>query len=147
MPPWLDWLDWLKWDCIGAEVIGKILGLWFRACAAVASKLLRFAFGPRKYISGYVLNRTSFEFRTPSGVASLIRKIKRIVVATFSLFPIWAALTWKPLWTSIGLRGERILAAILLLASAFWFISLIWICFSKPSKRVSDQALLKTQRP
>lgn len=40
MPPWLDWLDWLKWDCIGAGVVGKILGLWFRAVVTLAMRIL-----------------------------------------------------------------------------------------------------------
>ena len=42
MPPWLDWLDWLdwlKWDFIGAGIIGRILGQWFKVCVSAARML------------------------------------------------------------------------------------------------------------
>ena len=40
MPPWLDWLDWLKWDCVGAGIVGRILGLWFRVCVSAIRKIV-----------------------------------------------------------------------------------------------------------
>lgn len=130
MPPWLDWLDWLKWDCIGASVIGKLLGLWFRACATVTRKFFQFVLGSR---SGYRSN------------ASLARKVVKVVWSTSLTLLLWVTLTWKPIWISAGPRGERIVAAVLLFITAFWVISLAWICLSKPGReRVFHLASVKS---
>jgi len=39
MPPSSDWPDWLWWDCIGAGILGKVLGLWFGFCVSLPRKL------------------------------------------------------------------------------------------------------------
>lgn len=136
MPPWLDWLDWLKWDSIGAGVIGKILGLWFRACATVIRGIFRpfLSREPRIRSSAPI---PAFE---PSQLEdfvghSLVRKATKILVPTALTLLVWATLTWKPVWNSVGPRGDRILAAILLVVSAFWIISLVSICLWKPRHR------------
>lgn len=44
MAPWLDWLDWLTWDFIGAGLVGKILGLWFRALVTLVKQIVKVLF-------------------------------------------------------------------------------------------------------
>jgi hypothetical protein len=124
MPPWLDWLDWLKWDSIGAGVVGKILGLWFRACAMLTRTLLRLVVGRRPKSSSRLLDYTSFEFprERDSARPSLTLKFSRIIVLTLFTFLVWATLAWKALWSSAGPRGERILATILLLVSLLGYV-------------------------
>ena len=99
MQPWLDWLDWLKWDSIGAGVVGKILGLWFRACAMLARTLLRLVFGRRPKSSSRLPDYSSFEFpgKPDSARPSLFLKFSKIIASTPFTFLVWATLTWKPL--------------------------------------------------
>src|SRR5260370_4419081 len=61
MRPWLDWLDWLKWDCIGAGIVGRILGLWFRVCVSVIRGLFRFVHGRLRDFVAYISNHSDFE--------------------------------------------------------------------------------------
>ena len=131
MPPWLDWLDWLKWDCIGAGVIGKILGLWFRGCAAVAKKFFGLFLARRPGPKRYPSICTSFEVSS----SSLLWKSTKILASTLLALLIWAIITWKPIWNSAGASGDRILAGVLLLVSALWVISVIWISFSTSMRK------------
>lgn len=135
MPPWLDWLDWLKWDSLGAGVIGKVLGLWFRACATVVKGIwqLFLSRGPRDRSLAPVPTFKSFTKHDP-GEHLLVKKTINITISTALTLLIWKMLTWKPVWNSAGPRGDRILAAILVLVSALWIVSLISICFWKPGR-------------
>jgi len=134
MPPWMDWLDWLKWDSIGAGVIGKILGLWFRTCAAVVKEILQLFLSRGLRYRSFALF-PAFEPCTKDPVGHLlVKKTINIVISSAVTLLIWMTLTWKPVWNSAGPRGDRILAAILLLVSALWIVSLISICFWKPGR-------------
>ena len=133
MPPWLDWLDWLKWDSIGAGVIGRILGLWFSVCVSAIRKLFRIVLGQQRSVAGYTHHHSdcrAFDQRLPIE-PSRLAKLFRATVSTLLTFVAWGTITWKPIWTAAGPRGDRVLAAILLLISAFWVISLVTICCSK----------------
>ena len=61
MRPWLDWLDWLKWDCIGAGIVGRILGLWFRVCVSVIRGLFRFVHRRLLDFAAYISKHSDFE--------------------------------------------------------------------------------------
>ena len=67
-------------------------------------------------------------------------KVGKIIASSLLTLLVWTVTTWKPIWTAAGADGDRILAAILLLVSTFWVLSLVWICCSK--SRRSDVASL-----
>ena len=136
MPPWLDWLDWLKWDCIGAGIIGKVLGHWFRFCVSVIRTLLVTLLSPLQRLAAHssdyrAINGSTQEVR---GGSPYVRKLIKLAVSTFLTFVVWGTVTWKPIWSAAGPTGDRILAAVLFLVSALWVVSLLWICFSKPRR-------------
>jgi len=133
MRPWLDWLDWLKWDCIGAGIIGRILGLWFRVCVSVIRVLFRFVHGRLRDFVAYISNQSDFETpdRQLSTGASSLGKLGKTTIATLLMLVVWRIVTLKAVWVAAGERGDRTLTAILLFVSASWVISLVWICFSK----------------
>ena len=137
MPPWLNWLDWLKWDCVGAGIIGKVLGLWFSCCVSVPRSIFRRV---RNSI-GRVTNRGNsgglHRQVLPQDV--FFRRLSKAVISTSLTLSVWCAITWKPVWTAAGIEGDRILTAILLLVSVSWVISLIWICFSKSGSNESGR--------
>jgi len=137
MPPWLDWLDWLKWDSIGAGIVGKLLGLWFRACLSVVKELFRFMVGGRRDSAKFISNHRNFGASTQqwSLESPSIGKLGKIVLSTLFTLILWRVITWKLIWTAAGEDGDRILTAILLLTSASWVISLAWISFSKSNQK------------
>jgi hypothetical protein len=133
MPPWLDWLDWLKWDCIGAGALGKILGAWFGWCISVARKLFRWILAVIKRASA--LNQRTQASRRDRAIQTAYLfspKLTKIAVSTFVTLALWIAITWQPLWSAVGVEGDRLLTIVLILTSAAWPISLLWIVFSKP---------------
>jgi hypothetical protein len=147
MRPWLDWLDWLKWDCIGAGIIGRILGLWFRVCVSVIRGLFRFAHGRLRDLVAYISNHSDFETpdRQLSPRSSSLGRLGKTTTSTLLTLVVWRIITLKAVWVAAGESGDRILAAILLCVSASWLISLVWICFSKP--RQTEITAATTTRP
>jgi hypothetical protein len=137
MPPWPDWLDWLKWDCIGAGIIGKILGHWFKLCVSAPRMLLVIVFSRLPRILGYSSQHgaTKAPNQRLWGRSPHFRKLAKLAASTFLTLVVWSTVTWKSLWNNAGPVGDRILAAVLLLVSASWVISLGWICFSKAGQR------------
>jgi hypothetical protein len=147
MPPWLDWLDWLKWDCIGAGVLGKILGVWFGFCMSIVRKLFRWIVtvskGSSRATSNVQFPHQDLPIQTSP---SFWRKLTKIAGSTILTLAAWVAITWKPVWLAAGPKGDRLLTVILILASAAWPISLLWIVFSK-SKRKNITATLQMRPP
>lgn len=140
MPPWLDWLDWLKWDCIGAGALGKILGVWFGFCVSIVRKLFRWTLtvsqSPARATPNPQISHQDQPIQTST---SFWRKLGKIAVSTLLTVAVWVAITWKPVWSAAGAEGDRLLAVVLILASAAWPISLLWILFTKPvRKNVTD---------
>ena len=132
MQPWLDWLDYF-----GADGLGRLTGLWLKFCLSLPRRLVHLLGGlwrnnPR--LGQPVLQREGCSHRSRSKGLPL-GKLGRIIISTAVTLLVWDVATWKPLWTAAGRGGERILAAILLLVSASWVISLVWVCFSKPQPR------------
>jgi hypothetical protein len=137
MPPWLDWLDWLKWDCVGAGIVGRIIGLWFRICVSVIRRLSQFLYqGPRGLVA-YISNRNDRETpkRELTAESLSLRKLGKTTIATLLTLLVWRIVTLKAVWLAAGPDGDRILAAVLLFVSASWVISLVWICFSKSESK------------
>lgn len=134
MRPWLEWLDWLKWDCIGAGIVGKILGLWFRVCVSAITRLFRFVHGRLQGFVAYTPNHSDFETpnRQWSAVPRYRRRLGKATLSTVLTLVVWRIVTLKAVWVAAGEGGDRVLTGILLFVSASWVISLVWICFSKP---------------
>ena len=145
MRPWLDWLDWLKWDCIGAGIVGRILGLWFRVCVSAIRGAFRFVRGHLRDFSADISNHSDFESanRQLSAGSSFLGKLGKTIISTLLTLVVWRIITLRAVWLAAGESGDRILTAILLFVSASWVISLVWISFLK-SKRKKISA---TARP
>lgn len=132
MPPWSDWLDYF-----GADAIGRVVGLWLKFCFG----LPKFLLSRLKILSRNTPGTSDIHYppsthsemtgRFRSGLAKSIR----IVMATLLTLVAWAIVTSKPVWTAAGTDGDRILAGVLMLASATWVVSVFWILFSQPRKK------------
>ena len=148
MRPWLDWLDWLKWDCIGAGIVGRILGLWFRVCVSVIRGLFRFVHGRLRDFVAYISNHSDFETpnRQLSAPSSSLGKLGKTIISTLLTLVVWRIITLKAVWVAAGERGDRILTTILLFVSASWVVSLVWICFSKSRQTEIPAATTRPQR-
>ena len=132
MQPWLDWLDYF-----GADGLGRLTGLWLKFCLSLPRRLVHLLgrLCKNNPLPGQpVLQHEGRGQPSPRKGLSL-GKLRRIVISTAVTLLVWGVATWKPLWAALGPGGERILAAILLLVSASWVISLAWICFSKTQPR------------
>ena len=147
MRPWLDWLDWLKWDCIGAGIVGRILGLWFRVCVSAIRGAFRFVRGHLRDFSADISNHSDFESanRQLSAGSSFLGKLGKTTISTLLTLIVWRVITLTAVWVAAGESGDRILTAILLFVSASWVISLVWICFSK--SRQTETPAVTTARP
>lgn len=148
MPPWLDWLDWLKWDCIGAGILGKILGVWFSFCISIVRKLFRriviVSKGSSRATSNVQFPHHDLPIQTRY---SFWRKLTKISVSTILTLAVWGAITWKPVWLAAGPKGHRFFTVILMLTSAPWPISLLWIVFSTSiRKNISTTLQMRPQR-
>jgi hypothetical protein len=136
MPPSLDWLDWLKWDCIGAGALGKILGVWFGFCISIVRKLFRWTVSITKSSTGSTSNsQISHQVQPIQTGPSFHGKLTKIAVSTLLTLAVWVAITWKPVWSAAGPERDRLLTVVLILTSAAWPISLLWILFSKPIRK------------
>jgi hypothetical protein len=143
MPPWLDWLDWLKWDCIGAGIIGKILGLWFRFCVSAIRGLFRLPLGmvrgPRAS-ADWTPQPANYSRKVPKRTEPpFFGKVGKTAISTLVTVGVWIAITWKPIWIAAGPTGDKFLTVVLLFVSAAWPISLVWIWLSKPQTTIADR--------
>ncbi len=147
MRPWLDWLDWLKWDCIGAGIVGRILGLWFRVCVSAIRGSFRFVHGHLGDFAADISNHSDFETanRQLSAGSSFLGKLGKTTISTLLTLIVWRVITLKAVWVAAGESGDRILTAILLFVSASWVISSVWIGFSK--SRQTETPAVTTARP
>jgi hypothetical protein len=145
MRPCFDWLEYL-----GADAIGRAIGLWFRFCLSLLKKTFRplttTAIDPihsamRISNPGRVvhIDRSQREHLSP------LRKVTEIAISTVLTLAVWRIVTLKAVWVAAGESGDRVLTAILLFVSASWVISLVWICFSK--SRQTETPAVTTARP
>ena len=147
MPPWLDWLDWLKWDCIGAGALGKTLGVWFGFCISIIRRLFRWTLTVAKSPIRSTPNaQTSHQDQPVQTGTSFWRKLPKIAVSTLLTVAVWVVITSKPVWFAAGAEGGRLLTVVLILTSAAWPISLLWILFSKPIRK-NITGTLQTRPP
>jgi len=149
MPPWLDWLDWLKWDCVGAGIVGRIIGLWFRICVSLVRRLFEFLGRAPRRLLAYISNRNGINVpkRDLTAESSSLGKLGKATIATLLTLLVWRIVTLKAIWLAVGAGGDRILAAVLLFVSASWVISLVWICFSKSKPKKIPAAARPLRKP
>ncbi len=80
-----------------------------------------------------------------------LRKLARVVIAVCLLYGFWTLLNWRPLWRIVGPFGFTHLEAgfwLILAAILLWWISVIWIAFSRPYRRKrTREALSATTSP
>jgi hypothetical protein len=112
--PWFEWLDYM-----GADAMGRLVGLWLRFCLSL----------PRKLVTLVVRNEQGRR------KWSWLRRVGKMAVSTLLTLGVWTVVTWKPLWVAAGAEGDRVLTVVLIFVSAAWPISLVWIWFSKPKYR------------
>lgn len=77
----------------------------------------------------------------------VLRKLARVVISVCLLYGFWTLLNWRPLWRIVGPFGlTRRVAGFWLILSAIllWWVSVIWIAFSRPYRR---QSARKSQPP
>jgi hypothetical protein len=133
MPPWLDWLDWLKWDSIGAGALGKILGVWLGFFVSLVGKIVRITLITSRIPAFWTSEtRISPLHQLPETGRSSAKKLLKMAISTLLTLATWLVITWKPVWSAAGAEGDRLLTVALILTSAAWPISLLWILFSKP---------------
>lgn len=135
MGPCFDWLEYL-----GADAIGRAIGLWLRFCLSLVKNafraLRRTARNPIDSATQVSNPDRVAQFdRSQRGYLSPLRKINRIAISTAVTLAVWRIVTLKTVWLAAGASGDRILAALLLFVSAAWVISLIWICFSRSESK------------
>ena len=76
-----------------------------------------------------------------------LRKLACVVISVCLLYSFWTLLNWRPLWRIVGPLGlTRREAGFWLILSAIllWWVSVIWIAFSRPYRR---QCARKSQPP
>jgi len=147
MRPWFDWLEYL-----GADAIGRAIGLWLRFCLS----LLKNTFRPLTTTARNPI-RSAIGVSNPDRVVHIDRsqhyrlsphrKVTEIAISTALTLAVWRIVTLKAVWVAAGESGDRILTAILLLVSASWIISLVWICFSKSRQTDIPAATTPLRRP
>ena len=131
MRPWFDWLEYL-----GADAIGRVIGLWFKFCLSLLKNSVRLLTRTARNPACSAMRASTSDCLAHRDVSRRrelppLRKIKRIVISTALTLAVWRIVTLKAVWLAAGASGDRILAAVLLVVSASWVISLVWICFSK----------------
>jgi len=147
MSPWFDWLEYL-----GADAIGRAIGLWFRFCLSLVKNafrlLTRTARNPIRSAMRVPNPDNIAHFDRSQGVRlSPLKKINRIAISTALTLAVWRIVTLKAVWLAAGASGDRILAAVLLFVSASWVISLVWICFSKSKPQKIPATALPLRKP
>ena len=145
MSPRFDWLEYL-----GADAIGKAIGLWFRFCLS----LLKNTFRPLTTTARNPIH-SAMRISNPDRVVHIdgsqrerlspLRKVAEIAISTGLTLAVWRIITLKAVWVAAGESGDRFLTAILLFVSASWVISLVWICFSR--SRQTDIHAATTAHP
>ena len=137
MPPWPEW----QIEYIGTRFLGKLLGLWSAFLISLCKALFR-TFGTATNGLERLARRNSSHSgpgknNRPSKFTS-IRKIYKLFVVTLLMLGFWRIATLKPIWSAIDERGHRAVVASLFLATAFWLISSLWICFSSSRARTTE---------
>ena len=133
MPPWPEW----QFEYIGSRFLGKLLGMWTGLWVSFVRKLFRLFTRERSGFAGHNSNRSYItrDGRPWETGFSLIKRFSKIAVSTVLTLAVWRLATLTTVWSAVGNSGHRVLAAVLLLVSAVWVVSLIWICLSKSGRR------------
>ena len=132
MPPWPEW----QLEYIGTRYLGKLLALWTALWIAVFRKIFRLIFSGRR-------NSHSLTERGNQGLSdvhlrseySLAKRLYKMTISTLLTLGVWRIATLNSIWIATNASVHRFIAAVLLLVSAGWVISLIWIVLSKRQPR------------
>ena len=147
MPPWPEW----QFEYMGSRFLGRLLGLWSSLWVSLVRKLFQLltkkARNRRDHLSRNSHGYNSLADTRPSETEfSFARKLSRMAISTLLTLGVWRIITLKAVWLAAGASGDRILAAVLLVVSASWVISLVWICFSKSRQTEITATTTRPQR-
>ena len=133
MPPWPEW----QLQYIGTRYLGKLLALWTALWITVFRKIFRLIFSGRRNSHSLAERscKQSLSHVHLRSEYSIVKRIYRMAISTLVTLGVWRIATLKSLWLSTNASVHRFIAAVLLLVSAGWVISLIWIVLSNRQPR------------
>jgi hypothetical protein len=138
MPPWPEW----QLEYIGTRYLGKLLALWTAFWITVFRKFFRLIFNGRRNscsLAEHSCNQSlsAVHLRSENSIA---KKLYRMAISTLLTLGVWRIATLNSLWLDTNASVHRFIAAVLLLVSAGWVISLIWIVLSsRQPRRIASQ--------
>jgi ABC-type lipoprotein release transport system permease subunit len=125
MPPWPEW----QVEYVGSSFLGRLLGLWFAFWIRLIKRLFsgfgKDANNSRRHNGG----------RAPLSKFQVRAKLYRFAISTVLVLCFWRLATLKPLWSAFNESGHRVIVSSLFLLTAFWMVSVAWICLSKANRR------------
>ena len=135
MPPWPEW----QLEYIGTRYLGKLLALWTAFWIMLFRKIFRLIFNGRR--NSHSLTERSCN-QSLSNVHlrseySIAKRLYNITISTLLTLGVWRIATLNSLWLATNATVHRFIAAVLLLVSAGWVVSLIWIVLPKRQPRRS----------
>lgn len=133
MPPWPEW----QLEYIGTRYLGKLLALWTAFWITVFRKIFRLIFSGRRNshsLAEHNSNQSLSDVHLRSE-CSIVKRLYKMAISTLVTLGIWRIATLNSLWRATNASVHRFIAAVLLLVSAGWVISLIWILLSKRQPR------------
>ena len=140
MPPWPEW----QLEYIGTRYLGKLLALWTAFWILVFRKIFRLIFTGRRNSHslterGCKQGLSDVRLRSEYSVA---KRLYKMAISTLLTLGVWRIATLNSIWIATNASVHRFIAAVLLLVSAGWVISLIWIVLSKrqPSRIASERS-------
>jgi hypothetical protein len=133
MPPWPEW----QLEYIGTRYLGKLLALWTAFWITVFRKIFRLIFNGRRNsrsLPEHSRNQSLSDVHLRSE-HSIAKRLYKMAISTLLTLGVWRIATLNSLWLATNASVHRFIAAVLLLVSAGWVISLIWIVLSKRQPR------------
>ena len=133
MPPWPEW----QLEYIGTRYLGKLLALWTAFWITVFRKIFRLIFNGRRNsrsLPEHSRNQSLSDVHLRSE-HSIAKRLHKMAISTLLTLGVWRIATLNSLWLATNASVHRFIAAVLLLVSAGWVISLIWIVLSKRQPR------------
>ena len=129
MPPWPEW----QLEYIGTRYLGKLLALWTAFWITVFRKIFRLILNGYRNshsLTEHGCNQSQLHVRLRSD-STLAKRLYRMAISTLLTLGVWRIATLNSVWLATSASAHRFIAAVLLLVSAGWVISLIWIVLSK----------------
>jgi hypothetical protein len=133
MPPWPEW----QLEYIGTRYLGKLLALWTAFWITIFRKIFRLIFNARRNsrsLAERSRNQSLSDVHLRSE-HSIAKRLYKMAISTLLTLGVWRIATLNSLWLATNASVHRFIAVVLLLVSAVWVISLIWIVLSKRQPR------------